>query len=134
MMAARPGYQCLHVAWVTRPPGAIASTAGPRIEFTSPGSRTRGRRGAPTFSYFPRLVQFQLGGCATKHAPRNPFNVLERRHGLTEIVERGAGGRRAPSRNSLILSVSSSLSPRTRCATGSVLRNRDLWLLRSAVD
>ena len=30
---------------------------------------------------------------ATEHAPRGPFRVLERRHGLAEIVERGAGGR-----------------------------------------
>ena len=28
---------------------------------------------------------------ATKHAPRGPFNVLKRRHGLVEIVECGAG-------------------------------------------
>ena len=28
---------------------------------------------------------------ATEHAPRGPFHVLERRHGLAEIVERGAG-------------------------------------------
>ena len=28
---------------------------------------------------------------ATKHAPRDPFRVLERRHGLAEIVKRGAG-------------------------------------------
>ena len=28
---------------------------------------------------------------ATEHAPRNPFRILERRHGLAEIVERGAG-------------------------------------------
>jgi hypothetical protein len=27
---------------------------------------------------------------ATKHTPRGPFRVLERRHGLAEIVERGA--------------------------------------------
>ena len=27
---------------------------------------------------------------ATKHAPRGPFRLLERRHGLAEIVERGA--------------------------------------------
>ena len=27
---------------------------------------------------------------ATEHAPRGPFRVLERRHGLAEIVERGA--------------------------------------------
>jgi hypothetical protein len=26
---------------------------------------------------------------ATEHAPRGPFSVLERRHGLAEIVERG---------------------------------------------
>ena len=29
--------------------------------------------------------------CATEHAPGNTFSVLERRHGLAEIVERGAG-------------------------------------------
>ena len=28
---------------------------------------------------------------AAEHAPRGPFHVLERRHGLAEIVERGAG-------------------------------------------
>ena len=28
---------------------------------------------------------------ATKHAPRGPFNLLERRHGLAAIVERGVG-------------------------------------------
>ena len=28
--------------------------------------------------------------CATKHAPRDPFRVLERRHALAEIVECGA--------------------------------------------
>ena len=27
---------------------------------------------------------------ATEHAPRGPINVLKRRHGLAEIVERGA--------------------------------------------
>ena len=27
--------------------------------------------------------------CATEHAPRNSFNLLERRHGLAELVERG---------------------------------------------
>ena len=27
---------------------------------------------------------------AAEHAPRNAFNVLERRHGLAEVVERGA--------------------------------------------
>ena len=27
---------------------------------------------------------------AAEHAPRNPFRVLERRHGLAEVVERGA--------------------------------------------
>ena len=30
-------------------------------------------------------------GCGTEHAPRDPFRVLERRHGLAEIAERGAG-------------------------------------------
>ena len=28
---------------------------------------------------------------ATEYAPRGPFHVLKRRHGLAEIVERGAG-------------------------------------------
>ena len=28
---------------------------------------------------------------ATEHAPRDPFRLLECRHGLAEIVERGAG-------------------------------------------
>ena len=28
---------------------------------------------------------------ATEHAPRGPFYLLERRHGLAEIVERGGG-------------------------------------------
>ena len=28
---------------------------------------------------------------AAEHALRGPFNLLERRHGLAEIVERGAG-------------------------------------------
>ena len=27
---------------------------------------------------------------ATEHTPRDPFRVLERRHGLAKIVERGA--------------------------------------------
>ena len=29
--------------------------------------------------------------CASKHAPRDPHRVLERLHGLAEIVERRAG-------------------------------------------
>ena len=28
---------------------------------------------------------------ATERAPRDPFHVLERRHGLVEIVDRGTG-------------------------------------------
>ena len=28
---------------------------------------------------------------ATEHAPRDRFHVLERRHGLAQIVERGSG-------------------------------------------
>ena len=28
---------------------------------------------------------------ATEHAPRDPFRLLERRHGLEEIIECGAG-------------------------------------------
>ena len=33
-----------------------------------------------------------------EHAPRNRFHVFERRHGLTEMVERGAGVRVGPRR------------------------------------
>ena len=29
--------------------------------------------------------------CAAEHAPRDPFQLLERRHCLADIVERGAG-------------------------------------------
>ena len=29
--------------------------------------------------------------CAAEHAPYDPFRILERRHGLAEIVERGTG-------------------------------------------
>ena len=28
---------------------------------------------------------------ASEHSPRGPFRILERRHGLAEIVERGTG-------------------------------------------
>ena len=28
---------------------------------------------------------------ASEHSPRGPFRILERRHGLAEIVERGVG-------------------------------------------
>ena len=42
---------------------------------------------------------------ATKHAPRGPCRVLECRHGLAELVERGAsvcdGGRNRPARNAI---------------------------------
>ena len=43
-----------------------------------------------------RVLQFVLNiKCdwvrATHHAPRDPSRVLERLHGLAEIVERGAG-------------------------------------------
>ena len=33
----------------------------------------------------------RLGTGASEHAPRGPLRFLERRHGLAEIVERGAG-------------------------------------------
>ena len=41
-----------------------------------------------------RVSQMLLNPCcfrmrATKHAPRDPFSVLERRHGLAQIVEGG---------------------------------------------
>ena len=57
-----------------------------------------------TNSYLSRFAGAERGSCvsqfvlnspcdrirATKHTPRNTFSVLERRHGLLEIVERGA--------------------------------------------
>ena len=39
-------------------------------------------------------IRLNLSGkrmCAAKHAPRSPFHLLVRRHGLAEIVERSAG-------------------------------------------
>ena len=44
-------------------------------------------------SYSSRRARHKLHTrmCATKHAPRDPFYVFERRHGLAEIVERGVG-------------------------------------------
>ena len=67
-------------------------------------------------------------GCApprTRRAVRSV--VLERRHALAEIVERGAGVS-AERRRVIppILSVTSLPSPRTRRATGIVLRISDL--------
>ena len=41
--------------------------------------------------------------CAPKHAPRDPFRILERRHGLAEIIERGTGARVAHSRSAIDL-------------------------------
>ena len=43
-----------------------------------------------------RLSQFDRNLCCervrhTEYAPRDPLHVLERRHGLAQIVERGAG-------------------------------------------
>ena len=49
---------------------------------------TRAARGS-RFSQIP--LKPQRGRVrATEHAPRDPCRVLERRHGLVEIVERGA--------------------------------------------
>ena len=47
----------------------------------------------------PRHVRVR----ATKHAPSDPSRVLERRYGLVEFVERGAGGK--SSHNSEVYSV-----------------------------
>ena len=48
---------------------------------------------------------------ATKHAPRGPFRLFERRHSLAEIVERGGGVLVERSRKSVLsLSVVSSVS------------------------
>ena len=41
----------------------------------------------------PRLPNRHYGRMrAPEHAPRGPFRLLERRHGLADIVERGALG------------------------------------------
>ena len=48
------------------------------------------------------LKENKEGVRATQHAPRGPFRVLERRHCLAEIVERGAGV--CPSRRPWIFS------------------------------
>ena len=41
---------------------------------------------------FANRAQCPLSSDARRHhAPRDPFHVLKRRHGLAEIVERGAG-------------------------------------------
>ena len=57
------------------------------------GSRRRRLAGAEHGS---RVSQFALDlhsvrVRAAEHAPSDPFRVLERRHGLAEIVERGVG-------------------------------------------
>ena len=54
----------------------------------NPMTRLAGERGS-------RVSQIALNSscervCATKHAPGGPFRLLERRHGLAEIVERRA--------------------------------------------
>ena len=54
----------------------------------------RGRlAGAKRGSRVSQIVLNPLCGWvrAAEHPPRNPFYVLERRHGLAEIVERGGG-------------------------------------------
>ena len=49
--------------------------------------------GAELCSHFAQIAPdaFCSRVRATEHASRDPFNVLERRHGLAEIVERGVG-------------------------------------------
>ena len=59
------------------------------LSLRAPRRRLAGAEGVSTPS------QIELNGscermCAAEHAPRDPFRVLERRHGLAEIVERGA--------------------------------------------
>ena len=57
------------------------------------GRRRRGQRfaGAERGSRVSQILLNSVCGrvCAAEHAPRGPFRVLERRHGLAEIVERG---------------------------------------------
>ena len=72
---------------------------------------------------------------AAEHAPRGPLHLLERRHGLAEIVERGAGvqveRRRVippqSERESMTLSetLRERVAPRALPCTGAT------WLLRS---
>ena len=49
--------------------------------------------GAEKFSCFWQIVLHRHRGRvrATEHTPRDPFQILERRHCLAEIVERGGG-------------------------------------------
>ena len=54
----------------------------PRLRFAGAERGSRDSQG-PLHIHYDRVR-------ATKHAPRDPFSVLERRHGLAEIVECGA--------------------------------------------
>ena len=45
----------------------------------------------------------RVGVRATEDAPRGRFDILERRHGLAEIIERGTGARVAHSRSAIDL-------------------------------
>ena len=51
----------------------------PRLRFAGAERGSRDSQG-PLHIHYDRVR-------ATKHAPRDPFSVLERRHGLAEIVE-----------------------------------------------
>ena len=71
---------------------------------------------------------------AAEHAPRGPFRVLERRHGLAEIVERGGrvvSVERRPRKSNLILSTSSSFSPRSASRHGHRFAQQCLGFLKA---
>ena len=54
--------------------------------------RLAGAKGTSRFLQAPLNLHYERV-CATEHAPRGPFHVLERRHSLAQIVEREANSR-----------------------------------------
>ena len=72
------------------------------VDFLGQSPRRWRLAGAEHGSRVPQRELNPLSGRVrpTENAPREPFNFFERRHGLAEIVERGAGvlGRRGRGR------------------------------------
>lgn len=90
----------------------------------------------PSSEHCSQISQIQVNSLSErvldiKHAPGGPFRFLKRRHGLADIIERGAGvqvnclrvNTHHPDRKSMIV-------PKMRRATGIVLSNRDLASLK----
>ena len=74
----------------------ISRRGAERVSRVSQGTLSRRRRrfaGAERGSRVSQVVLIDLYEWvrATEHAPRDRYCLLERRHGLAEIVERGAG-------------------------------------------